>query len=274
MSIIVKTRQEIITSPDNPIRINWSRSRNPRGYYLAWHDEMEIQFIIAGAGCYFIDGNTFPFRANSVIIIQPREIHRLLPNPKFMVEKVCIMFDLNRMGWSGNLIKDAKKLNHHVGLTMNESDNMEKIICNICREEKTRKPCWQAMAQAMLIEFILHIKRAGANLPPGKIHPIVSRSLDYVEENYISPAFNIRSLAKELNVSERHLLRLFINDVGMSVKHYVLQRRVFQAQRIIRSNPAFKLEAVSEAVGFKQYTLFYRMFKNFTGSSPCANVRF
>ena len=102
------------------------------------------------------------------------------------------------------------------------------------------------------------------------MHPVVGRALEYIEQKYANP-FNVGDMADFLHISERHLFRLFEKDIGLPFKHYVLQRRVLQAQRLITANPAIKLEAVSEVVGFKQYSLFHRIFKKFTGIPPSAH---
>ena len=173
------------------------------------------------------------------------------------------------MAWPKAVLSDVLSLRRHVSLTGGEAAIVEQIIHKIIRENKDRKPGWEEINRTMLLELMFRIKRAEANVSEHVMHPVVRRALDYIEQHY-AIAFNINDLASSIHVSDRHLFRLFERDVGLSIKHYVLQRRVLQAQRMIVANPAIKLEAVSEAVGFKQYSLFHRAFKKFTGLPPSA----
>lgn len=270
---MARAKHEIIALDESPVSVAFTRRRGSEGY-LAWHEAMEIHFIRAGSGSYFVDGETVMFRSNSAVVIQPREIHRFVPVSGGRIEKACIMFNPGELDLPETFVKDLKKMRRYVGLAAEESGNMNQAVCRIIRENKVRGPGWQPLVRVLLMEFLLRLKRSENNALPCAPHQVVRRALGYIERHYASPDFNIADLADELNISERHLLRLFFKDIGMSIKHYVMQKRIFQAQRIIRSRPALKLEAVSEAVGFRQYTLFYRMFRNFTGVSPCVYVRF
>lgn len=261
-----------LASPADPITITWDRERNPKPYPLAWHDEIEIQFIKEGVGAYFVEGVVVPFKKNSVIVIQSREIHRRLAHPDSRVARWAVFFNVSNMAWPASFTREIVRLKRHIHPLADEFEHMEQIICKMIQEMQGCKSCREMLNKTMLMEFLIRIKRSEANDVSYGIHPIVNRSLDYIEQHYAAPAFNIRALADELSISERHLLRLFMVDVGMSIKHYVLQRKVFQAQSIMRSDPAFKLEAVSEAAGFKHYSLFHRAFKKFTGFPPCAQV--
>ena len=263
--------ERIITSPDNPVQIYWERQCTPDAYPLAWHEEMEIQLIKEGAGCYFIEGAVVPFREKSVIIIQPREIHRRLQYPDRRVGKWCIMFNVKNMTRSKTFLKNMAELKRYCELTTAESENMDHIIRTIREEINNRKTCWKALLNTLLMELLLRIKRSEANIPACRMHPSVNRALDYIERHYTS-SFNVSALADSLNISERHLARLFLADIGIPIKHFVLQKRVLHAQHMIRSNPALKLEAVSEASGFKNYSLFHRMFKILTGVPPNSYV--
>ncbi len=259
-----------LTSRDNPIVTAWGRRQISHACRLDWHAEMEINFVKDGAGCYFVEGKNIPYGKNSVIVIHPREIHRLLSSPGSRVEKFCLVFDVPKMAWPRTVLNDVFSMQRHVSLTGGEAAVIEQIICKIIRESKDRRPGWQLINQAMLMELMCRVKRAEANVSEHMMHPVVRRALDYIEQHY-AVAFNVSEMASFLHISERHLFRLFEKDIGLPIKHYVLQRRVLQAQRTISANSAIKLEAVSEAVGFRQYSLFHRAFKKFTGVPPSAH---
>lgn len=94
---------------------------------------------------------------------------------------------------------------------------------------------------------------------------ILKKALEYINENYpyIQSAEDI---SNAVFISLSYLYRIFNNKLKTSPKNYLLQKRMQMAQSFLISgvNPT----AVSEMVGFKTYTAFFRSFKAFFGVSP------
>ena len=265
---MAKQTGQSITSRDNPIVAVWGRHRIHHAYRLGWHDEMEINFIKEGSGCYFVEGKNISYGKNSVIVIQPHEIHRLLSSPGSQVEKFCLMFDVKRMAWPKAVLSDVLSLRRHVSLTGGEAAIVEQIIHKIIRENKDRKPggkrstapcCWVDVPHkaggSQCFRACMHPGFAGHWIISNSIMPLLSTSMTW------------------------HHPYMFLTGIysdclkGMlgCLKHYVLQRRVLAGTtHDCRQSRHIKLEAVSEAVGFKQYSLFHRAFKKFTGLPPSA----
>ena len=73
-------------------------------------------------------------------------------------------------------------------------------------------------------------------------------------------------LARKFYVSSSTLSHLFKQKMGISIYHYVTQRRLISAKNLISKGMA--LEQVATRVGFSDYSAFYRVFRQEYGISP------
>ena len=87
-------------------------------------------------------------------------------------------------------------------------------------------------------------------------------------EKRFAEDLTLQALAREAGYSLFHLAHLFKRDTGLSVKQYILQRRIAEARRILLEQPALTVDAVALQVGFSDFALFNRSFKRLTGQPP------
>lgn len=95
----------------------------------------------------------------------------------------------------------------------------------------------------------------------------------YVDRCYSEPAIDELNVATEQGISVRYLQKLFENE-GIPFSEYLNRRRVDAARCMLETNTReLTVIAVALAVGYRDVSHFYRMFKRFTGLTP-AEVRY
>lgn len=94
---------------------------------------------------------------------------------------------------------------------------------------------------------------------------LLDQVLAYVEEN-LSGKITLGDAARRCYVSESTISQLFRRKMGVSFYRCVTQRRLISAKTLILRGLA--LENVSTAVGFSDYSAFYRAFRQEYGISP------
>ena len=88
----------------------------------------------------------------------------------------------------------------------------------------------------------------------------------YIQANYLSQ-IKISDIANKLSINRSHLYRIFKNEVGMNVEDYIINIRINHAKALL-STTSLSVSAVANAVGYKNYSSFFKRFKNSTGLTP------
>lgn len=99
---------------------------------------------------------------------------------------------------------------------------------------------------------------------------LIQATIDYMEEN-LKTEIEIAQLSKKAGYSEYHFCQLFQKVTGLSVKQYLVCRRLRHAVYEI-SKGVKKQEAALE-YGFETYAGFYKAFYKEYGMSPSAYLK-
>ena len=92
----------------------------------------------------------------------------------------------------------------------------------------------------------------------------------YIMLNY-SNALYIDDIADELHLSRVHLMRMFKNETGITIKEFLTQYRMNVAKDLLRSGK-YLVNEVGNAVGYSDSKYFCKVFKKITGVSPSKYV--
>lgn len=137
------------------------------------------------------------------------------------------------------------------------------------REVEQRQDGWQAAVLGNTLTLLTQIKRATDDRSAGPLEAerpeLLDRILAHVEEHYWEE-LSIGALAETFYVSPSTVSHLCKQKLGVSFHTLVTQRRLIGAKTLIdRGEP---LEEVARQVGFRDYSGFYRAFRQEYGISP------
>lgn len=88
----------------------------------------------------------------------------------------------------------------------------------------------------------------------------------YIDSNY-REEISLEAVAKQFNINKSYLLRIFKEDVGLTINNYILQQRMVKAKNELRFT-GNTLDVIAENCGFKDANYFIRMFKKIEGITP------
>ncbi len=89
---------------------------------------------------------------------------------------------------------------------------------------------------------------------------------DFILDNFLLYA-HLEDLSDRLHLSPRQTDRVLKQLFHKNFQEIKTSKRV-ETAKILMTNPANSLKAISEMVGYGSYTGFYETFKNYTGMSP------
>lgn len=126
------------------------------------------------------------------------------------------------------------------------------------------KPESRIMAKTMLALILCTIKPQ-VSQKISAVHPLVGRAVEYIGRN-ISAQIRVEDIAGYLHISPSYLMKLFKNNMHISVYKYITEKRlVIAASEIRKGLPATK---AAELVGFSDYSAFYRLYRGMFGGTP------
>lgn len=260
-----KPVREKILKGKSPVKCDWLRPHMHTSN-LAYHRDVEFHYIKKGEGFYFIQNRRYPFSKNNVMAIKSGEIHKFIRQSSF-VEKGTLYFPLSflKTGLLKNIVRECP---HVTALAEKEAMLAEIMLKNIAGEIESKKSLWEEIVYSWISQFLLMIKRASGKRPKKTLKNTVAENLiEYIEGNFTRDV-SLPEIAKKFSLSASRISHIFKEETSMGVKHYILQRRIVEAKKLLEENSSMKVAVISAKVGFGNFALFNRIFKKVTGLTP------
>ncbi len=97
--------------------------------------------------------------------------------------------------------------------------------------------------------------------------PDYLREVVKIIENRFTETLNLDYLSKESGISKFHLSRMFKNYMGITIKEYILLKRINYAKELLRYTDK-TVDEVGYLCGFNHVSHFINMFKSYEGNTP------
>lgn len=94
----------------------------------------------------------------------------------------------------------------------------------------------------------------------------VEQAVRYIRKN-IGADIHRSDIAKEVNLNEDYLSRIFKRQMGLPIKEYILKEKMFMAQNLLK-NTNFSVGTISARVGFDNFSHFSQIYKKMMGKTP------
>ena len=237
------------------------------------HNEFEILYVIRGSGDYVVEGTQYSFQSGSLLLLRPMEYHFVRPSEKEPYERYVIRFD------SSALMDCASRLSF---LQMQKHPSHGVYFCSdgfslrirppfstlgaLENEQFSRHPArGEALLNSAITQILLLLSLEQTVDTDADVHPIVANAVEYLN-NHLSDNLSLDRLAQEFFISKYYLSRLFRTHMGMPPQTYLSTKRLIRAKQLIDQGTS--ASEASVAVGFGDYSAFYRAFRKQFGYAP------
>ncbi len=95
----------------------------------------------------------------------------------------------------------------------------------------------------------------------------ITRMLCIVEERYTDPSLSLKALSVNMNMSERHLGRLFRKSAGQSFRQYLRSLRISEGARLLTASMD-DVKMIALVVGYNDPSHFGQDFRLSMGRTP------
>ncbi|MDE7121906.1 MAG: AraC family transcriptional regulator [Oscillospiraceae bacterium] len=133
-----------------------------------------------------------------------------------------------------------------------------------CRVDKCRKK--EEISEVYLEMCLKFAEQMQKNETDNVISWHIRKCIAYIHEN-LNYSLSIKTLAKLVGLNPSYLSRLFKHEIGVSIKQYIINERMRQAEDLLKYSDMSYLE-ISVALGFSSQSAFIAMFKKITGKTP------
>ena len=241
------------------------------------HTYYEIIFIRSGKLQYLIGTQRFRVRRGDILLISPGVSHRPLfleqlqePYSRDVIWLSPACADLMQTQWP-----DLKKL-HQLPCMLRTGDLASGCIAAYetafragVREYTTARSGWEAAVFANTLQLLVSLQRDFGSgrfvQPAAEKQDLLDMIMAYTED-HLADHITLESTARQFHISVSTISQLFHRRLGIGYYRYVTQRRLIAAKTYILEG--IPLGSIAEAVGFTDYSSFYRAFKQEYGISP------
>lgn len=252
-----------------------------------YHNYYQVCFVARGEIIHHQGGDAVTLRAGDAFIVPPGFIHAL-HFEGVNTELYSLAFDIGlfEAGFSqSNAYRFLEELHtgseaaqkRSVRLRVVLDENQRRLVRHLldCLISQQRADYPRGLSAApSIVESVLYLlaqvyygqpSRAGQFAE--KDSTVLRQCVAYVDSHY-KERLSVDELARRFGISRSAFCAVFPQIAGMPLRKYIANKRIMEAQMLIRSRPEWSLARVAGESGYEDLTTFYRNFLQITGVTP------
>lgn len=232
-----------------------------------WHEQVELHYIVRGGADFRLGQQSIHASESDLLIANRNEFHSGY-STQVPYESNVIIFDM------GDLSPELAKKNYVFQPVIRDDRVIRDLIQRIFAEVQRKDPGYKQLCKALVTELFVYLCRSYVTemLPERdsakrkKDLERLNAALSYIEANY-NQRITVEQLAEMLCLSEDRFGHLFREGVGQPPLQYINAMRLRKALNLLKTNQ-YTVTEVADAVGFRDYNHFGRLFRKQYGCTP------
>lgn len=231
-----------------------------RGYkFVQPHQSMSsFELVLEGSMIFQLDDTRLEVKPGELCLIPAGKTKKLevQEDCRKIVFGICGQLHLPLLATTGILSKSVLRLGN--------LDPILSILKELHRLLKEKSERSISHISALTMELVMELSREAGKVPD----PQLADALHFLEYHQSEP-FHVKALAAELHVTPDFLNRLFLKELGIPPKHYLIEQRMLLAATLLAST-ALTVQEISSRCGYKTQFSFSKEFRKRYGLSPLA----
>lgn len=237
--------------------------------FLAKHSHamVEMIYIVRGEVAYTIEDKKFVAHAGDLMIIKPYSYHYFSILKRQDYEKIGMLFHASDCPIDG-LTDEAFVLLQCGSGRIHEVFQKIDFYFHNCPPPIFEELFWALTKEVLINVQLFHSQQVLTAHNP--IHPLIERALTYINDNLFFLS-TVKELAEALSVSEGYLKVLFTQQMKISPKKYITEKRLLMARTMITAGSPPTQTAFH--CGYANYVTFYRLYLKTFGVKPTEDYK-
>lgn len=244
-----------------------------RGGEIAEHVQYcdEITYVISGNAKFYIDDECKDIGAGQINYIKKGLKHKIIAENDANFRYICIGFTAD---CKSDDISSFFEMRQNADYFIKDDNGTIRKLAELFLNEFYIK---DEQNTKMINLYLSQILISVARIYNGNISYIdkknsstsnyaVYKALRYIDREYMYIK-NVREIAKELSYSEYYLSHMFSQKVGMSIKEYVIKKKLHTAAELLCTSN-MRISELVEYLNFSCEHTFRQAFKKMYSMSP------
>lgn len=139
---------------------------------------------------------------------------------------------------------------------ISQSSELEEFVASVTHAQQYREML------ATLFDVLNQQEDASS-----RFAQVVRDTKSYIAQHIHEPELGLKEIAAQVNFSSAYLNVVFRTETGMTVKQYLIDRRIREAKRLLR-DPNVRISEIAGQCGYSNPNYFAKAFKETTGMTP------
>lgn len=254
-----------------------------------YHNYYQVCYVVSGEILHRQNDDTVTLCAGDAFIVPPGLTHSLHFNNAY-AEIYSLAFEeslfapgfpqSNAYQFLESLqAKATVPVHNSVRLCITLNRSQRKLIENLLEcliyQQKTSCPTELSSAPSITAAIVYLLAQSYYQQPQNtselddlaNYNSTLLQCVAYIDTHFREPIF-LTELAKQFGISRSSFCSVFPQFTGMPLQKYIAQKRIKEAQILIRSYPEKSISQIAAEVGYQDDSTFYRNFLRITGIPP------
>lgn len=227
------------------------------------HTHYELLFVLDGSIRLNVEGEQILLQENSGIVLEPLKYHIVTGN-NTLYHRLILYFDPESV--PGPVFATfSQSIRDSAVFSGQEAARLFRRFSAVLEKND---PVYSPLLEALLTEAVYYLAFNHAAAPESaesKRTEKLKQIISFVDGN-LHREITLENIASQLFMSQSSLCHLFRQEMNISLKQYILQKKMMYAKSLLHKGTAPGTAAT--LCGYKNYASFYKVFLKVTGQSP------
>ncbi|MBQ8407362.1 MAG: helix-turn-helix transcriptional regulator [Clostridia bacterium] len=222
------------------------------------HSQYELIAVVEGRIGIMIEGRSYSLSASQAVIIPPLSYHTVTASKKGVYKRVTVLF--------------ARAAIPSVLASRFTKDGFVTPLFRSARLDELRKICqsedielYAPLAESLMIQTLYECIEAESAGMMTEVDELLHQIISYVD-SHLGEKIRLEDLAVHTARSQSSICHLFREQMKISPKQYILQKKLALAATLIRDGTPPTVAAMR--IGYDNYSDFYRIYLKHVQKTP------